>query len=92
MSFDQPRVGFDGVHAHADELGVALGELIFPPGEIAQLGGAHGGEVGWVGEENASPITEVLVQADLPLSGLGGEVGGSVAQLDRHQGGPGTYF
>jgi len=73
-----------GVDAHPDELDVALGEVVLAAGELAELGGAHRREVGRMGEQESPAVAQVLVQAEASLGGLGGEIGGGVAQLDRH--------
>jgi len=78
-------VGLDAVDADADELRVALRELVLAVGERAELGGADRREVGRVREEDAPAVAELLVKPDGALGGVGGEVGGGVAELDSHR-------
>jgi hypothetical protein len=66
------------VDAQADQLGVALGELGLDLGHVAQLGGAHRREVLGVGEQDRPLVADPLVKVDVPLGGLGLEVGGLV--------------
>lgn len=72
----------DGVGAQAQQLDAALGELGLEAGHLAQLGGADGGEVLGVREEDHPVIADVLVKVDGALGGLGLEVGGDGAQTE----------
>src|SRR5665213_2289638 len=74
----------DVVDREPDELGVALVELGLGLGKGAQLGGADGGEVFGMGEEDSPAVPEVLVEVDGPLGCICGEVGGDVAQTNCH--------
>jgi hypothetical protein len=75
----------DRVDAHADELGAAGREVVLAPGELAELRGAHRGEVGGMRKQDAPAVAEVVVQAESPFGGLRREVRGGVAQLDGHR-------
>ena len=59
-------VVFDGVDGEADDLGAALGELAFEAGHGAELGGADGGEVLGVREEDGPVVADPLVKVDGP--------------------------
>ncbi len=71
-------VRLDRVDRQADELGVALVELGLGLGESAQLGGAHGGEVLGVGEQDPPRVAQPLVEIDRSLGRVGGEIGGDI--------------
>src|SRR3954462_5517348 len=79
-------VGVDGVDAHRDDLGVALVELRLQARHRPELGRADRGEVLGMGEQDAPPVTEILVEVELAFGGLNREVGGLVAELDGHVG------
>ena len=72
------------VDRQADDLHVALVELGLELGDVAELGGADRREVLRVGEQHAPAVAEPLVEVDLALGGLGGEVGGGVAEANGH--------
>ena len=79
LDVDGPlAVALDGVDGEADDLGAALGELAFEAGHGAELGGADGGEVLGVREEDGPVVADPLVEVDGALGGVGGEVGGFV--------------
>ena len=84
---DPAAVGLDGVGGEADELSAALGELGLELGEGAELGGAHGGVVLWVREEDHPLVADELVEVDVAAGGLGLEVGGDGAQAEAAWGG-----
>jgi hypothetical protein len=65
---------FHRIDAEADDLGVALVELRLQPGHVAQLGGADRGKVLRMREQNRPAITDPLVEIDLALGSVGGEV------------------
>ena len=76
LNVDGPLgVALDGIDGEADDLGSALGELAFEASHGAELGGADGGEVLGVGEEDGPVVTDPLVEVDGALGGVGGEVG-----------------
>ena len=54
-------------------------------GEGAELGGAHRREVLGVGEQDPPAVAEPLVEVDRALGGVGGEVGGGVAESYCHR-------
>ena len=71
-------MALDGIDGEADDLGSAFGEFAFEAGHGAELGGADGGEVLGVGEEDGPVVADPLVEVDGAVRGLGGEVGGFV--------------
>ena len=84
---DPALMAVDGVGRETNELCAALGELRLELGECTELGGADGGVVLGVGEENDPVVADELVEVDGALGGLGLEVRGSAAQtesLSRH--------
>ena len=70
------------VDGQGNGLDAAFVELILELGGKAQLGGAHRGEVGGVGEQDAPAVTEPLVETDLAGAGVLLEIGGDVAESD----------
>jgi len=72
----------DGVDAETDHLGAALGELAFEAGHGAELGGAYGGEIFGVGEEDSPVVADPLVEMDGALRCFGGEVGCQVIDAE----------
>ena len=74
-----------GVDGQADHLDSAALELRLDARHVAQLGGAHGREVLGVAEQHTPAVAQPLVEADRALRGLGGEVGGLVAQSYGHR-------
>lgn len=72
----------DGVGAQAQQLDATLLELGLKAGHLAQLGGADGGVVLRMREENNPVVADVLVQINGPLGGVGLEVGGDGAQTE----------
>jgi len=79
---DPAGVRVDGIGAEADELDVALGELRLELGEGAELGGADGGVVFGVGEENDPGAADEGVEVDGAGGGVGLEVGGGGAEAE----------
>jgi hypothetical protein len=73
-----PCVVLDGIDREADDLGSALGELTFEAGHGAEFGGADGGEVLGVGEEDGPVVADPLVELDGAVGGVGRKVGGFV--------------
>src|SRR4030095_6750831 len=69
-----PRVGAHGVDGQADDLRVALRELILEPGEVAELGRADRRVILWVREQDAVAVAEIVVETDGTLRRLGREV------------------
>ena len=61
---DPAVVGLDVVGTQTDELDTTLGELRLELGESAELGGANGGKVIRVGEENGPLVTQEGVEVD----------------------------
>lgn len=84
---DPAVVGVDCVRGEADELDAALCELGLELGESAELGGADGRVVFWVGEEDYPLVADELVEVDGTLCGFGFEVGGCGAQTETVRGG-----
>jgi len=80
--FDPAGVRVDGVGAEADELDVALCELGLKLSEGAELGGADGGVVFGVGEEDDPGGADEGVEVDGAGGGVGLEVGGGGAEAE----------
>src|SRR3546814_6893469 len=68
-------VVLDRIHAEADELHVALVELRLEPGDVAELGGADRREVLGMREQHGPAIADPVMELELPLGGLRGEIG-----------------
>ena len=68
------------VGTQTDQLDTAGSELGLQLGEGTELGGADGGEVIGVGEENGPLVSNEVVEVDGTVRGLGIEVGGGRAQ------------
>ena len=66
-------------------LRVALFEFGLEAGHVAELGGADGGEIFGVGEEDGPAVADPFVEIDGALGSFGGEVGGVV--VDAKHGG-----
>jgi hypothetical protein len=79
---DPTVVGLDAVGTQTDELNTTLGELGLKLGEGTELGGADGGEVIGVGEEDSPLVTDEVVEVDGTGGGLGVEVRGNRAQTE----------
>lgn len=79
---DPSSVGLDCVRREADQLRAALCELWLELGEGAELGGADGGVVLWVGEEDDPLVADEVVEVDWALGGLSLEVWGDGAQTE----------
>ena len=78
-------VRFNVVGTQTDELDATLGELWLKLGESTELGGADGGEVIGVGEEDGPLSTEEGVEVDGTVGGLGVEVRGDRAQTETRR-------
>lgn len=76
---DPTVVGLDAVGTQTNELNTTLGELGLKLGEGTELGGADGGEVIGVGEEDGPLVADEVVEVDGTVGGLGVEVRGSRA-------------
>jgi hypothetical protein len=79
---DPAAVALNSVCAQADELGVPLGELRLELSESAELGGADGGVILGVGEENDPVVANELMEVNGTTGGLSLEVrrGGAEAE------------
>ena len=54
-------------------------------GVVPKLGGANGGKICGVGKENCPRVTDPVVELDISLGGLRGEVGSNGAETEgRH--------
>ena len=75
-------MALNSVCAQADELGVPLGELGLELSEGAELGGADGGVVLGVGEEDDPVVANELMEVNGATGGLSLEVrrGGAEAE------------
>ena len=80
---DPSLVRLDGVGGQADQLDAALLELGLELGKGAELGGADGGVVLGVGEEDDPVVANELVEVNRSGGGLGLEVGGDGAETER---------
>lgn len=86
---DPALMAVDGVGRETNQLCAALGKLRLELSEGTELGGADGGVVLGVGEEDDPVVADELVEVNGALGGLGLEVGGGAAQtesLSRHFG------
>lgn len=79
---DPLLVGLEAVGGETDDLDVALVKLGLETGNDTELGGADGGEVCGVGEEDDPGVADEIVELDVALSGLGLEVGGDGAKTE----------
>ena len=79
---DPALVAAKSVRRQANELGATLVELGLQAGESTQLGGAYGGKVLRVREEDDPVVTDELVEVDGALGSIGLEVGGDAAQAE----------
>jgi len=79
---DPSTVALNCVCAQADELHAPLGELGLELGEGTELGGADGGVVLGVREEDDPAVANELVEVDGTTGGLGLEVGGDSAEAE----------
>ena len=77
-------VAVDRVDREADDLHVALVELGLDLGDVAELGRADRREVLRMAEQHTPGVAEPLVEVDLALRRVGGEVGGDVAEANGH--------
>lgn len=75
-------MALNSVCAQADELDIPLGELGLKLGEGAELGGADGGVVLGVREEDDPVVADELVEVDGTAGGLSLEVGGGAAEAE----------
>lgn len=72
----------DPFRQQPNQLDASLVELRLQLGEGAQFGGAHGGEVGGVGEQDGPLVADPVVEVDFPLGGVDVEVGRLGAKSD----------
>ena len=71
---DPSFVAFYIVYTDRDDLYIALIKFRFQAGHAAQLRGAYRGIIFWMGEQDASSVSEPFMEFNRALSGLGGEV------------------
>ena len=76
-------MGVEGVDGESDELRVERLEIVDHGREGHELGGAHGGEVGGVGEQDYPFPFVVGREVDLSLGGVRAE-GRSIIVDERH--------
>ena len=88
MSPAQPLWLSSGSTDRPSDLHVALVELRLELRDRAELGRADRREVLRVREQHAPAVAEVVVEVDRAFGGLGREVGGFVAQSERHAAAP----
>lgn len=72
----------NGVGGQANQLYTALGEFRLELGKGAQLGGADGGVVLWVREEDCPLVADPLVKVNGAVCSLGLEVGGNASETE----------
>jgi len=80
---DPAIVRVDGVGGKTNQLDTTLGELWFELGEGSELGGANGGVIFWVGEENNPLVADELVEVDGTVSGLSIKVWSDGSETER---------
>ena len=83
---DPTLVGLETVGGESNDLDVALSELVLETGNLAELGGADGGEVSRVGEEDNPGVADKVVELDVALGSLGLEVRGDGAEAEGRTG------
>src|SRR5262249_49961167 len=74
----------DRVDRQTDRLHVALVEFRLEPRDVAELGRAHGREVARMREEDGPARADPVVEFDLALRGVRGEIGSDVSEPQRH--------
>ena len=79
---DPATVAVDGVGRETDELDTTLGELGLELSEGTELGGADGGVVLGVGEEDDPAVANELVEVNGTTGGLSLEVGRNAAEAE----------
>ena len=72
------------INAQADDLGVALVPLGLELRHVAELGRAHGREILRMREQDRPAVPDPLVEADLSLRGVGGEIRRLVTDANCH--------
>ena len=77
-------MGSDRIDAHADEFGVASGELTLAPGEVAELGRTHRCEIFGMGEQYRPRVANPVMEANVTLGGFNFEVRSHIANLKTH--------
>lgn len=80
--FDPSTMALDRVCRETNQLDTTLGELWLELSEGAQLGGADGRVVFWVGEENDPVVADELVKVNWTRGGFGLEVWGDGAETE----------
>jgi hypothetical protein len=75
-------VAVDGVDGEADDLCAALRELLFEACDGAEFGGADGGEVLGVREENGPAVSDPIMEVDCALCSVGGEIGSNIVYAE----------
>jgi len=81
---DPSSVRLDGVGGQTDQLDATLGELRLKLCESAELGGADGGVIFRVREENDPFVANELMEVDWAGSGLSLEVWRDGSETERH--------
>jgi len=80
--FDPAAMALNGVGRQADQLDAASGEFGLEFGERAQLGGADGGVVLGVREENDPLVADEVVEVDGTLCSIGVKVGSNGTEAE----------
>merc|ERR1719186_1993698 len=86
---DPTIMGLHLVTGQGNELHTPLVEFVAELLDPSELGGADGGVVSWVGEEDGPAVLDPAVEVNIALSGVGGEVWNNISKfknLSRHGG------
>jgi hypothetical protein len=78
----------DRVDREPDDLDAALVELRLDFRHIAELGGANGREILRMGEQDRPGVSDPIVEVDFAFRGLGFEIRGDIADVQRHDNPP----
>ena len=73
-----------GIDAEADDFAGALGKFRLELGHVAEFGGADGGKIFGMREEDGPAIANPFVKMDRALGGFSGEIGGFVVDAQTH--------
>ena len=82
---DPALVAFGCINTQGDRLDVALLPFRTQTGHLTELGGAHRGVVGRMGEQHHPAIGAKVVEVDRTELGVLGEIGNGIAELQHHE-------
>jgi hypothetical protein len=77
-------VVLERVDGQADDLHVAAVEVRLDARHVAELGRADRREIARMGEQHGPAVPDPVVEVDAAFGGVGLEVGGGVADRQRH--------